>query len=144
LYEESGKIEKKLSRLRIDKFHRIFLTDYGNIEIEMTPLPKTLFLFMLKYPDGIMLKELYKHKQELLYIYGRISNRTDLVQMQQSINDMTDATSNSINEKCSRIKEAFVSKVDERIAESYYITGSRQEPKRVILDRNLVILEEVL
>jgi hypothetical protein len=57
---------------------------------------------------------------------------------------MTDATSNSINEKCSRIKEAFVSKVDERIAESYYITGSRQEPKRVILDRNLVILEEVL
>lgn len=143
LYEESGKIEKKLSRLRIDKFHRIFLTDYGNIEIEMTPLPKTLFLFMLKYPNGIMLKELYKHKQELLYIYGRISNRTDLIQMQQSINDMTDATSNSINEKCSRIKEAFVSKVDERIAESYYITGSRQEPKRVKLDRDLVIFEEV-
>jgi hypothetical protein len=144
LYEESGKIEKKLSRLRVDKFHRIFLTDYGNVEIEMTPLPKTLFLFMLKYPNGIMLKELYKHKQELLYIYGRISNRTDMSQMQQSINDMTDATSNSINEKCSRIKEAFVSKVDERIAESYYITGSRQEPKRVMLDRNLVIFEEVL
>jgi hypothetical protein len=144
LYEESGQVEKKLSRLYIDKFYRIFLLEYGKMEIEMTPLPKTLFLFMLKYPNGIMLKELYKHKQELLYIYGRISNRTDMSQIQQSINDMTDATSNSINEKCSRIKEAFVSKVDERIAESYYITGSRQEPKRVTLDRNLVIFEEVL
>jgi hypothetical protein len=62
------------------------------MEIEMTPLPKRLFFFMLKYPNGVMLKELYKHKQELLYIYGRISNRTDLDQMQNSINDMTNAT----------------------------------------------------
>jgi hypothetical protein len=91
-----------------------------------------------------MLKELYKHKQELLYIYGRISNRSDLDQMQNSINDMTNATSNSVNEKCSRIKEAFVSKIDERIASSYFITGERQEPKRILLDRSMVVFEEMV
>jgi hypothetical protein len=144
LYDEAGQLERKLSRLYINKGFRIFLPDYNNIEIEMTPLPKTLFLFMLKYPNGIMLKELYKHKQELLYIYGRISNRSDLDQMQNSINDMTNATSNSVNEKCSRIKEAFVSKIDERIASSYFITGERQEPKRISLDRNLVVFEEMV
>jgi hypothetical protein len=144
LYAEAGQLERKLSRLYIDKGFRIFLTDYNNMEIEMTPLPKTLFLFMLKYPNGIMLKELYKHKQELLYIYGRISNRSDLDQMQNSINDMTNATSNSVNEKCSRIKEAFVSKIDERIASSYFITGERQEPKSISLDRSLVVFEEML
>jgi hypothetical protein len=144
LYDEAGQLERKLSRLYINKGFRIFLQDYNNIEIEMTPLPKTLFLFMLKYPNGIMLKELYKHKQELLYIYGRISNRSDLDQMQNSINDMTNATSNSVNEKCSRIKEAFVSKIDERIASSYFITGERQEPKRISLDRSLVVFEEML
>lgn len=142
LYVEAGQLERKLSRLYIDKGFRIYLSDYNNMEIEMTPLPKTLFLFMLKYPNGVMLKELYKHKQELLYIYGRISNRSDLDQMQNSINDMTNATSNSVNEKCSRIKEAFVTKKDERIASAYFITGERQEPKRISLDRSLVVFEE--
>jgi hypothetical protein len=144
LYYEANLLERKLSRIYIDKSYRIFLPDYNNMEIEMTPLPKTLFFFMLKYPNGVMLKELYKHKQELLYIYGRISNRTDLKQMQNSINDMTNATSNSINEKCSRIKEAFVSKIDDRIARSYYITGDRQEPKSISLDRSLVVFEEMV
>lgn len=144
LYTEAGQLERKLSRLYIDKGFRIYLSDYNNMEIEMTPLPKTLFLFMLKYPNGVMLKELYKHKQELLYIYGRISNRSDLDQMQNSINDMTNATSNSVNEKCSRIKEAFVTKIDERIASAYFITGDRQEPKRITLDRSLVVFEEMV
>jgi hypothetical protein len=144
LYAEAGQLERKLSKLYIDKSFRIFLSDYNNMEIEMTPLPKTLFLFMLKYSNGVMLKELYKHRQELLYIYGRISNRSDLDQMHNSINDMTNATSNSVNEKCSRIKEAFVSKIDERIANAYFITGDRQEPKRISLDRSLVIFEEMV
>ena len=144
LYAEAGQLERKLSRLYIDKSYRIFLSDYNNMEIEMTPLPKTLFLLMLKYPNGVMLKELYKHKQELLYIYGRISNRSDFDQMQNSINDMTNATSNSVNEKCSRIKEAFVTKMDERIASAYFITGDRQEPKRITLDRSLVVFEEMV
>lgn len=97
---------------------------------------------MLKYPNGILFKELYRYKQELLYIYGRVSRRSDLEVMQKSIQDMTDARSNSINEKCSRIKEAFVSKIDERIAEEYFITGNRLEPKRIRIDRNLVGFEE--
>lgn len=142
LYEASPNISRKVSRLHIDKHFRIFLTDYNRLEIDLTPLPKTLFLFMLKYPNGVLFKELYKHKQELLYIYGKISRRSDLEVMQKSIHDMTDARSNSINEKCSRIKEAFVSKIDERIAVEYFITGNRQEPKRICIDRSLVNFEE--
>jgi hypothetical protein len=91
-----------------------------------------------------MLKELYKYKHELLYIYGRIGNRSDLDQMQKSINDITNARSNSVNEKCSRIKEAFLSKVDDRIAFAYYVSGNRHEPKKIIIDRSLVIFEEPL
>lgn len=142
LYEAYPKLNKQQSRLYIDRHFRIFLPDYGNIEIEMTPLPKTLFLFMLKYPDGIMFKELYRYKQELTYIYGRIGNRSDPDQIQKSIMDITDARSNSVNEKSSRIKEAFVSKIDDRLASAYYITGQRQEPKRITLDRSLVVMEE--
>lgn len=144
IYDEVDKTYKKQSRIYIDKQFRIFLKDYGNIEIELTPLPKTFFLFMLKYPDGVMFKELYKYKQELSYIYGRIGNRSDLEQMQKSINDMTNARSNSVNEKCSRIKEAFLSKIDNSIAVPYYVSGNRHEPKKIAIDRSLVIFEEVL
>ena len=46
--------EQKLSRLHITKDYRIILTDYDNIEIVMTPLPKALFLLYQKHPNGIM------------------------------------------------------------------------------------------
>jgi hypothetical protein len=142
LYEEMDTVNRKTSRLYIDKHFRIFLPDYNNIEIELTPLPKTLYLFLLKYPDGVFFKELYMHKRELLDIYGRIGNRTDLEQMQKSINDMTDARANSVNEKCSRIKEAFLTKLDERLAYQYIVTGNRQDAKCISLDRALVVFEE--
>jgi hypothetical protein len=62
--------------------------------------------------------------------------------MQKSINDMTDARSNSVNEKCSRIKEAFLSKLDQRLALQYIVTGNRQDAKCISLDRSLVVFEE--
>lgn len=139
LYETISLSNQPLSRLLIDEKNRIFLTDYENIEIELTPLPKTLFIFLLKHPEGVKLKELYQHKSELIQIYGQIGNRLDLNQITKSIQDLTDVRTNSINEKCSRIKEAFLSKFEESIARNYYITGARSENKHIILDRSLVI-----
>ena len=132
----------QLSRILIDEKNRIFLPDFDNIEIELTPLPKTLFIFLLKHPEGVKFKELYQHKSELIEIYGQIGNRLDLDQITKSIQDLTDVRTNSINEKCSRIKEAFLSKFDESIARNYYITGARSENKCIILDRSMVIFSE--
>ncbi|MBP5548554.1 MAG: hypothetical protein J6X58_06680 [Bacteroidales bacterium] len=47
-------------------------------------------------------------------------------------------TRNSINEKCSRIKSAFASQFQDRLASQYYITGKPGEPKRIALERKLV------
>jgi hypothetical protein len=138
LYNTISNSNQPLSKLVIDEKQRIFLSDYDNLEIVMTPLPKTLFIFMLKHPEGVLLKELYLHRKELIEIYCRIGNRLDMSAIQKSIYEMTDARSNSINEKCSRIKEAFISKIDDSIARNYYITGTKSEPKAIILDRSLV------
>jgi hypothetical protein len=142
LHETISVSKQPLSRLLIDEKNRIFLTDYDNIEIELTPLPKTLFIFLLKHPEGVKFKELYQHKNELIEIYGQIGNRLDLDQITKSIQDLTDVRTNSINEKCSRIKEAFLSKFDESIARNYYITGARSENKCITLDRSMVIFSE--
>jgi len=142
LYDNIGN-NSTLSRLYIDEHYKIFLIDYDNLEIELSPLPKALFFFMLKNPEGVRLKELSNHREELIDIYSKVGNRLNMDQVRKSINDLIDATSNSVNEKCSRIKEAFVSKIDNSIAQHYYITGNKNENKRIILDRSLVVFSQI-
>ena len=59
----------------------------------------------------------------------------------QSIEDVTNPTLNSINEKCARIRGSFVSQFDDSLARHYYIYGMRGEPKKIDLPRDLVIWE---
>lgn len=127
-----------LSRMVIDKDYRIFLPDYNNTEITMSPLPKAVFLLFLKHPEGIPFKQLREYRGELLNIYKQITNRVIERNIEESIRDITDPTKNSINEKCARIRKAFVKQFDIIYAKHYFITGKRGEPKKIILPRELV------
>jgi hypothetical protein len=142
LFKTINSISEGPSRLVIDDRYRIFLPDYNNIEIELTPLPKTLYIFLLNHPEGVLFKELVDYREELTEIYCRIGNRLDMEQITKSVIDLTDSRSNSVNEKCSRIKEAFLSKMDDSIARHYYVTGDRGENKLIALDRSLLHLSE--
>ena len=59
----------------------------------------------------------------------------------KTIDDTTNPLQNSINEKCARIKNAFIAAFDERIASHYYVDGARGEAKRISLPRDLVTWE---
>lgn len=136
------KCEAKLSRLHITKDYRIFLTDYADMEIEMTPLPKAVFFLFLRHPEGIRLKDRHDYREELIDIYKRLRPSYGTESTIQSIDDVTNPLSNSINEKCSRIREAFLSKFEEHLAEHYFVTGRRGEPKSIKLPRNLVTVDD--
>lgn len=129
-----------VSRLRITKDFRIFLIDY-NMEVRLSVLPKAVFLLFLHHPEGIRFKELADYYSELLQIYLKLNPIGGRMRQEQSIRDITNPCSNSINEKCARIREAFVSNFDERLAKNYFITGRRGEPKRIVLDPSMVIWE---
>lgn len=133
---------RALSRIRIMKDYRIYLPDYFGMEIEMTPLPKAVYLLFLRHPEGILFKNLPDYRNELLDIYLKLRPTANPHALVQSIAEVTDPTSNSINEKCARIREAFVRKFDEHLAQNYFITGRRGEPKRIILPRKLVVWDE--
>lgn len=129
----------KLSPLIITENFHIFLPDYNNMEISMPTLSKVLFFFYLNHPEGVLFKELRNHKKELYKIYRIISPFEDMEKMKKSIEDIVDSTKNSVNEKCSRIKAAFVSQFNENLAKQYYITGNAGEAKKIEIDRMLVI-----
>ena len=139
---EYVKGKEKLSRMLITKDYRIFLPDYNNMEIEMTPLDKAVYLLYLKHPDGIMFSFLPDFKKELTDIYQKVKPAGDPALAERSIEDITDCTKNSINEKCSHIRGAFIRHFAEHLAENYFITGKRGEPKTIKLPRELVIWEK--
>lgn len=138
LLHELVEEQPTLSRLVVDKDYRIFLPDYNNTEITMQPLPKAVFFLFLQHSEGIPFKQLDYYFPELLEIYKHVGNREIEENILHSIGDITDPTKNSINEKCSRIREAFLKHFDAAYAQYYYITGKRGEPKKITLPRELV------
>ena len=146
------KLNPSLSKIEITTDYKIMLRDYGK-EVKMTPLQKTLYIFYLRHPEGVAFKMLSAYYDELLAIYKVLSNREDLQKQQHSIRRLVDATDNAINEKCSRIKEAFLKVVDDFIAQNYYICLKKEQYKdegitytnllkRIILPRDLIIFPE--
>jgi hypothetical protein len=98
---------RKLSRLIIDSDYKITLPYYDNLEIEMKPIPKSLYILFLRYPDGIILKDIADYEDELWKIYNHISNWEDFDRMRQNIHRICSLADNSINEKISLIRAAF-------------------------------------
>ena len=134
-------VEPKLSRLVITKSITIILPDYNNIEIKMEPINKAVFLLFLRHPEGIIFKHLPDYRKELAEIYQMIKPLGLNDRAIQSIEDVTNPCLNSINEKCARIRGAFISLFDESLARHYYIDGLRGEAKKIALPRNLVVWE---
>jgi len=131
----------KPGKLLIDKHHKLILTDFGNKEIKLEPLQKTVFFLFLRHPEGIYFKDLGDYREELGAIYREITGREDIAGVQDSINKLTDPLDNSINEKCARIKNAFVAEFREEVAQWYFIAGKRGEKKTIKLPRDLVTWE---
>ena len=134
----------KLSRLVITKDYRFLLVDY-QMEVELQPVHKAVYLLFLAHPEGqefnIKFKQLPDCREELARIYTELrpSRLTD--KALQSIEGVTNPLLNSINEKCARIRGVFVGQFDDYMARQYYIDGLRGEAKKVGLPRNLVIWE---
>lgn len=134
-------IEPKLSHLVITKDMRIILPDYNNMEIMMEPINKAVFILFLQHPEGIIFKHLPDYRKELAEIYQKIKPFGLNDRAIRSIEDVTNPCLNSINEKCARIRGAFISRFDENLAKHYYINGWRGEAKKIDLPRDLVIWE---
>ena len=138
--EEKSKNAIKLSKLRITKDGTILLADYQK-EIKMEPIVKAVYLLFLNHPEGIAFKFLPDYRKELTDLYQKIKPLGLTERAIRSIEDVTNPLLNSINEKCSRIRAAFLSEVDSSLLEQYIISGKSGEVKKITLSRDLVVWE---
>ena len=133
--------ETILSKLIVTKQFQIILPDYQNMEIKMEPLVKAVYFLFLNHPEGIRFKNLPDYRKELTEIYLKLKPNGLTEKVEKSIEDVTNPLLNSINEKCARIRGAFLEHFDNRVAQYYYINGMRANPKKIVLSRELIIWE---
>ena len=138
--EDKSKNAIKLSKLIVSKDCTLFLSDYKK-EIKMEPIVKAVYLLFLNHPEGIAFKYLPDYRKELTDLYQKIKPFGLTERAIRSIEDVTNPLLNSINEKCSRVRAAFLPEIDPSLLEQYIITGKSGEVKRITLPRNLVVWE---
>lgn len=135
--------QRRLSRLYITADYRIFLPEFNNLEVDLTPLPRTVFILFLRHPEGIVFKEIGDYFLELLHIYRTIQGaRFNEIKARASLASLCDPFKNSLNEKCSRIREKFYELLSPDAAPLYCIDGVRSQPKRIGLPSALVDWEK--
>ena len=141
----------KLSKLVITEDYRFVLADY-NQEVELQPVHKAVYLLFLAHPEGIEFKKLSEYREELTGYYMATAKMMDKEKIIEGVDHLVNHLDNAINEKCSRIKKAFLELMDEYRA-SYYIISSHTQKhiagrvwyerlKVITLPRELV-MEEV-
>ena len=134
--------QRPLSRLLVTKDYRLLVGD-NRMEVKMRPICKAVYLLFLNHPEGIRFKDLPDYREELGKTYRSMKLPTQArKKVERSIIDVTDPISHSINEKCARIKEAFLKVMDPETAIHYYIYGERGEAKKIGLSRELVTWEQ--
>ena len=116
----------KLSRLIITEDYRFVLADYNQIEVELQPVHKAVYLLFLAHPEGIEFKRLGDYREELTRYYMQTAKLLDKEKIEEGVNHLVNPLDNAINEKCSRIKKAFLDLMDEYRA-SYYIISSHTQ-----------------
>ena len=113
----------RLSRLVITEDYRFILADYNHKEVELQPVHKAVYLLFLAHPEGIEFKRLADYREELTGYYLKTARWMDREKIVESVDKLTNPLDNAINEKCSRIKKAFLDLMDEYRASYYIISG---------------------
>ena len=125
--------------LVITRDYRIFMGNRRGPEIRMRPMAKAVFLLFLRHPEGIAFGQIGQYRSELEGYYRRLSRSGTNEEIGRSLDRVLDAASREVGVAASRAVEALAGMLDEEYLPSYVIAGERGGPKRISLDRRLVV-----
>ena len=134
------------SRLEITpSTYQILLSDY-NREIRFGAQVKALYILFLRHPEGIRMKDIADYKAEFKKLYFRLTNRSDVERLKESIEKLFDVFSpNAMNVKKSQCNSTICRVIPNSNLNSYYIIEAfRGLPHKINLDRSLVSMPETL
>lgn len=122
--------------VRITRTLRIYV---GGEELAIRPMAKSILLLFLSHPEGIPLKRIADHRQELVRLYRRVSRSGDPGTIEARVNRILDLFNNELNVNIARVNRALATLRDRH--PRYRIEGAAGAPKRIDLGETPVIWE---
>ncbi len=118
---------------------KIVLPEYDEMEIKMPALCRTLYILFLKHRslggDGIVLKNIDEHRDEIFEIYCMVKPGADEQLVKRWVANLCDLSSDSLNQTISKINRCIRNVItDKELAADYCITGERGQPYGIALD----------
>ncbi len=137
-------IDNKPSPLVVNGDMEIVLSHYDEIVVKMPALIKAVYILFLLHPEGIVLKNFGEYRKQLEEIYCIVMPSRDEQLARDSIDNLCDPLSNTLNEYLAKIKQSFRRYIrDDQLLGQYSITGRRGNPYHIVLDRDLVTLPAI-
>ena len=141
LFKQKFKIPNEPVPIKVTERKQIILPTLNNLEIRLNPLFKTVYIFYLKHPEGVRLKDLSSFKTELLDIYGRLSSADDNQVIKAKISDLISPLSSSFSQKKSKINKIITDLLGDSLAQFYRIEGQPATPFRINLPSELIQIQ---
>ena len=139
MFRQRSQLLMQLSRMEIRGLSKsIYLTDLGDLQINLNPKERALYLLYLNHPEGIQRSYLIDYKDELRTYYAQISNQATNELIDIAINRLVDVRDNNMNEVMARIRSKFKNAVGEEQAKDYSITFTPEGTHKILLNRELV------
>lgn len=118
---------------------KIVLPEYDELEIKMPALCRTLYILFLKHRslggDGIVLKNIDEHRDEIFEIYSMVKPGADEQLVGRRVDNLCDPSSDSLNQTISKINRCIRNVItDKELAADYCITGERGQCYGIALD----------
>ena len=120
-------------RVLVNGDMKIVLPEYDEMEIEMPAMCRTLYILFMKNRkqgnEGIVLKNMDEHYDEIMAIYGLVKPGANEVRVIQSVKNLCDPGSDSLNQTISRINRCIKNVItDKQLVMDYTVTGKKGEP----------------
>lgn len=131
-----------IAPLTITKDYKILISNNSNLEIKLSHLTKTVFIFFLIQTEEVEIKDLQKHQKELLKIYTSVSNQLSLAKLKDSIQELVNPNNDLIYTHFSRIKSEIQNHFEPHVAHQYFINGDKGMPKKINLSKDKISFEQ--
>lgn len=108
-------------RIQLNTNGTLYLPDYGGVSVRLNPMERTLYILLMRYPQGIPVDDLYLYYDELCRIYMKQTVYDDMELAKDAVGALVDDCKTTLYTNVSRIKKKMIDKLG-RKAEPYIIS----------------------
>lgn len=132
-------------RVLVNGDMKIVLPEYDEMEVKMPAMSRTLYILFMKLRkqgmDGIVLKNIDQYRDDIIDIYNLVKPGARERRVAQSVDNLCDPLSDSLNQAISRVNRCIKSVItDKKLVKQYMITGNKGKEYGIALDSELIAL----